>query len=115
MRNWSFAFDKKEDCDKAFDQFFEMFKECKEYGEKKVIFCRTNENTDTWKIYLSIEDVVPGSFIVSVSNAFDKNLKNAFTVIKADCKDIHVEFPTDCKIMSWYEKDLIGKKDESGN
>ena len=38
-------------------------------------------------------------------NAFDKCLKNVFTVTKADCKDIKVEFPENCKIASWWEAD----------
>lgn len=105
MRSWSFTFEREDECDYAFKQAFEMFKGTEDFRKKKVIICKGNENDGVYKLFMSIEDRVPGSFIISTSNAFGKPMKNVFTSVKADCKDINIELPDDCKIMSWYEAD----------
>lgn len=106
MRNWSFSFDKNEnEYNEAANALMEMFKDSEDYKKKKIVICGVKDKDETYKIFLSIEDTVPGSFIVSVSNAFEKHLTNAFTVVKSDCKDINVKLPIDCKINSWYEAD----------
>ena len=109
MRNWSFSFGTKEESESAFMQLFEIFKEAEDFKKKRIIICKAEENGEN-KVFLSIEDKVPGSFIVSVSNAFEKNLKNAFSVIKADCKEGTIELPVDSKILSWY---TIEKEDKA--
>lgn len=107
MRSWSFKFNNEEEYNKASDQFVEMFKNSEDYKKKKIVIAGVKDKDESLKIFLSIYDSVAGSFIVSVSNAFDKNLKNAFCVIKADCKDINIELPTNCLIESWYDKEPI--------
>ena len=108
MRNWSFTFNNDKEYSIAGKQLMDMFQDTKEYKEKKIIICGMEDGDDR-KIYMSIEDTVPGSYIVSIVNAFDKNVKNVFTCVKAGCKDINVELPSNCKINSWWEEDLTKK------
>lgn len=110
MRNWSFTFNTEEEYNIAGKQFMDMFENSKDYKVKKIIICGVVDG-DSRKIYLSIEDTVAGSFLVTVVNAFDKNLKNIFTSVKADCKDMNIILPSDCKINSWWEEDLTKQKD----
>ena len=107
MRFWSFTFNTEEEYGIAANQFMDMFKDSEDYKKKKIVVGSLKEIDQVHKIFLSIEDSVPGSFIISVSNAFEKNLKNVFTIIKSDCKDINIELPTSCKINSWYEDDPV--------
>lgn len=114
MRNWSFTFNTEEEYNVAGKMFFELFKDSMDYKNKKIIIANGTDKDGTKLIFISIEDSVPGSFITSISNAFEKNLENNFTVIKADCKDINVKLPKDCKIYSWYtdETPSEAKKNE---
>ena len=105
MRIWSFKFNNQDEYSKASAELIEMFKDTEDYKNKKIILGGATDKDGSLKIFLSIDDDVPGSFITSVSNAFDKNLKNVFCVVKADCKDINVELPTNCVINSWYEEE----------
>lgn len=110
MRSWSFKFNNEAECDKAGAAFMEMFKDTEDYKKRKIVLGRVKDKDDSFKIFLSIDDDVPGSFIISVSNAFEKNLKNVFCVVKADCKDINVELPTNCAINSWYDEEPAKKE-----
>ena len=111
MRSYSFSFNNIEDSTKAFEALKIMFGDSEDFKKKKIVFCRVQDKEDSFKIFMSIEDTVPGSFSVIVTNAFDKNLKNVFTAVKADCKDINIELPLDCQITSWYEPDPAVKKE----
>lgn len=110
MRSWSFKFNNEAECDKAGATFIEMFKDTEDYKNKKIILGRGVDKDGSFKIFLSINDDVPGSFITSVSNAFEKNLKNIFCVVKADCKDINIELPANCQILSWYDEEPAKKE-----
>ena len=102
MRNWMFSFNNDEEYSVAGAQLVEMFKDSEDYKNKKIVVAGATDKDGTKKVFLSIEDSVPGSFIVSVSNAFEKNLENNFTAIKADCKDINIKLPKNTMISSWY-------------
>ncbi len=103
MRTWSFVFVNKEDCDKAFNQMFELFKNVEAFAEKKVIICRANENDGFWKVFLSIEDTVAGTYTVTTNITPDQKISNVLTTTKAESENVKVELPKDCKIISWYE------------
>jgi len=111
MRNWSFTFGKdKTKYNEAANSFMEMFKDSEDYKKKKIVICGVKDKDETYKIFLSIEDTVAGSFIVSTSNTTKGNLTNAFLAIKSDFKDIHVYIPVDCSVNSWYEADPTVEK-----
>jgi len=110
MRSWSFTFENEEDAKKAFVGFQKMFKDCEDFEKRKIFYCSMKDKDKTYKIFLGIEDTVAGAFTITTMNAFDKCLKNVFTVTKADCKDIKVEFPENCKISSWWEADKVPNK-----
>ena len=111
MRNWSFTLNNDKEYNEAANQLEEMFTNTKDYKDKKIIIGKM-ENGDQRKIYLSIEDGVAGAFTITTMNAFDKGLKNVFTTTKSDCKDIRVEFPVNCTINSWYEEDVVCKREK---
>ncbi len=101
MRTYCFTFNTEEDTKKTFDQLFALFKDCRDFKEKKILFAKTVENNEN-KIYLSIEDAVAGSYSLIISNAFDKVLSIKFVVVKAECNNINVELPGDVKIATYW-------------
>lgn len=107
MRTWCLTFDNENDCNNTFAQFAEKFKDCADVKTKKVLVYKTkiDDENNTCKIFISIEDTVNGTYNFTFMNAFDKPLKIAFTSIKSDCKDNNVDIPVNCKIMTWYEPD----------
>lgn len=107
MRTYCLTFDNENDCNNTFVQFTEKFKDCPDIKTKKVLLYKANidDENKTSKIFLSIEDSVNGSYIFANINMFDKPYKIIFSSVKADCKDMDVVIPTDCKIMTWYEPD----------
>lgn len=101
MRTYCFTFNTEEDTKKTFDQLFALFKDCRDFKEKKILFAKTVENNEN-KIYLSIEDTVAGSYSLIISNAFDKVLSIKFVVVKAECNNVNVELPGDVKIATYW-------------
>ena len=101
MRTICFGFKNEEERNAAFDQLFTLFKDCKEFKEKKILFAKTVENNEN-KVYLSIEDSVAGSYSIIFSNAFDKVLSIKFVAVKSECNNINVDLPGDVKIATYW-------------
>ena len=104
MRTICFGFKNEEERNAAFDQLFALFKDCKEFKEKKILFAKTVENNEN-KVYLSIEDSVAGSYSIIFSNAFDKVLSIKFVAVKSECNNINVELPGDVKIATYWAEE----------
>ena len=107
MRTYCLTFNNEEEANNTFAQFAEKFKDCTDVTIKKILLykAKIDDENKTSKIFLSIEDSVNGSYIFANINMFDKPYKIVFSSVKADCKDMDVVIPIDCKIMSWYEPD----------
>ena len=117
MRTTCLTFSNEESCNNTFAQLAEMFKDSESVKEKRVLIykAKVEDKENAYKIFMSFEDNVNGTYNFVFMNAFDKPLKIAFTAFKVDCKDITVDIPVDCKIMSWYEPDPDHNKKETKN
>ena len=101
MRTYCFGFKNEEERNAAFDQLFALFKDCRDFKEKKILFAKTVENNEN-KVYLSIEDSVAGSYSLIISNAFDKVLSIKFVAVKTECNNVNVDLPGDVKIATYW-------------
>jgi hypothetical protein len=114
MRNWSFGFKTEESYAEAANALMEIFKNSEDFKNRKIVLCGITDKDGSKKIFLSIEDNVPGSFVISTSNAYGKHLANGFLAIKPDCRDdINLKLPIDVTINSWWEEDPKPKVVES--
>lgn len=105
MRVYDFTFGKEDERDYAMNGFVQMFKNCKDFKSKKITISKSNQD-EKFKLFVSIDDVVAGSYSFIIQNAFDRVLKISFISVKDEADDVVVEFPPDVIIMSWYSKDV---------
>ena len=111
MRNFYFTFKNEKERDYVFDEFVELFKGTKELETKDIVFCKVSFD-GTYKLYLSINDSVPGSFGITIMNSFGEPMKLMFMAVKAECGNIDVELPKDVMIGTDYCEDKHYEKKE---
>ena len=107
MRVWVFRFNNEEEYSYAAKELTELFKDCQDYKDKKIIICGINKGKEgEIEIYVSADDKADGVYSLSTIHTTKGTIKNVFTVVKSDCNEkVNVDLPDNCKISTWWEED----------